>query len=117
MRLDFLDETETADCLTRLPQTHSDPEKSWLYRTVIYLGIAFCLAMILISGALGLSPDPYGPAVVQHAQFGELYRRAIIDAHEDCLEIRWETRDGEPKFRSMHCPSPLKAAKPLNVRR
>jgi hypothetical protein len=111
-RFDYLDETETADCLARLPDRRkTDPEKAWLYRTVIYLGIAFCLAMILVSGALGLSPDPYGPAVVQHAQYGELYRRARSDVHEDCLEVWWETRHGEIKFRSAHCPSPLKCAK------
>jgi len=99
----YLDETETADCLTPLERRDRDPEKQWLYRCIVWLGIAFCLAMILISAALGTAPDPAGPAIVRHPQYGELHRALTYDVREDCFTVHWRTPEGVTKFSNTHC--------------
>ena len=63
----------------------------------------------LLAGALfamalrqEVSPDPMGPALVEHSHYGTLERRVSWDV-ENCFTVQWVDKEGRIKFSNTHC--------------
>lgn len=86
----------------RASRTHIDPEKRWLYRSVIYATAVACLA-ILYAAYGQVEPDLRGPVTFEHPQYGELTRIVTNDWVEGCLDFKWIDRDGKVRMHTVAC--------------